>query len=89
MLKLGDDLLADLFKHRLAYLMGKGTVDYEAVAQIAKMEEVREDAERHKVPTNPKELPVSGGELMALGLEGPATARFSDSCSTRLWLSRS
>ena len=73
--ELGDDLLADLLKHRLADAMGKGTIDNEALMRIAKMEQVREDAVRRHVPASVKELPISGRDLMALGLEGPAIGK--------------
>ncbi len=70
--ELGDDLLADLFKHRLADAMGKGTIENDSLLALARMEEVRRDAERHRVPASVKELPISGHDLMALGLEGRA-----------------
>lgn len=73
--QLGDDLLADLLKHRLCDVMGKGTVDYEAVTKIAKMEEVRAEAERRGVPANPKDLAIGGKDLVELGLKGPAIGR--------------
>jgi tRNA nucleotidyltransferase (CCA-adding enzyme) len=73
--ELGDDLLADLLKHRLADAMGKGTIENDTLVHIAKMEEVREDAQRHGVPTTVKELPVSGGEIRDLGVEGAAIGK--------------
>lgn len=73
--ELGDDLLADLFKHRLADVMGKGSIDNNALLAIARLEEVRADAQRAHVPINPKDLPISGHDLIALGLDGPAIGR--------------
>lgn len=69
---LGDDLLADLFKHRLCDVMGKGVVDYDSLRAIARLEEIREDAVRAKVPSKVSDLPITGHDLMALGLEGRA-----------------
>ncbi len=68
---LGDDLLADLFRHRLCDVMGKSVVDYEAVRAVARLEKIREEAEHAGVPASAKELPISGHDLMAMGLEGP------------------
>lgn len=73
--ELGDELLADLLKHRLCDCMGKGTIDYEAVTKIARMEEIREEAARRGVPASVKDLQVKGADLMSLGLEGPAIGR--------------
>lgn len=67
---LGDELLEDLFKHRLCDVLGKGVIDYEAVQAIARLEKIREDAQHAKVPLAAKELAISGHDLMALGLEG-------------------
>lgn len=69
--ELGDELLADLFKHRLADVMSKtDEVDAEAVAAIARLEAIRQGAERDKVPTSPKGLFINGQDLIALGFEG-------------------
>lgn len=72
--EIGDDLLADLFKHRLADIMGKETVDYEALSAIARMEKIREEAVLMKVPASPKDLKdaglIDGNDLKAMGIEG-------------------
>lgn len=73
--QLGDDLLSDLLKHRLCDCMGKGTIDYEAVTKIARMEEIRAEAERKRVPVSPKDLEITGHDLINLGLSGPAIGR--------------
>jgi tRNA nucleotidyltransferase (CCA-adding enzyme) len=70
--ELGDDLLADLLKHRLCDVMGKGVIDGDAVQKIAKMEEIRSDAARRGVPATPRDLPISGNDVRELGLDGPA-----------------
>ncbi len=46
--ELGDSLLADLLKHRLADVMGKGSIDNDALLAIARLEEARAEAERMK-----------------------------------------
>jgi tRNA nucleotidyltransferase (CCA-adding enzyme) len=69
--ELGDELLADLFKHRLADCMGKGAINYDHVQAIARLEKIREDAERLGVPTSPRELEIKGGDIAALGAQGP------------------
>jgi tRNA nucleotidyltransferase (CCA-adding enzyme) len=70
----GDDLLADLFKHRLADCMGKAVVDYESISAIARMEKIREDAVEAGVPSSPKDLKdmglVNGHDLIEMGIEG-------------------
>lgn len=71
--ELGDALLADLFKHRLADCAGKTVVDYDALRAIARMEEIREDAVRMKVPASPKDLKdaglIDGHDLIEMGVE--------------------
>lgn len=73
--ELGDDLLEDLLKHRLCDVMAKGSVDYDAVQAIARLEKIREEAVRLKVPTKAKELPISGHDLIEMGLEGKDIGR--------------
>lgn len=72
---LGDDLLSDLLKHRLADVMGKGTIDNDKLLMIARLEGVREDAQRAGVPTSVKELSISGRDLLEMGLNGPEIGR--------------
>ncbi len=70
----GDEMLADLFKHRLADCMGKGTISYEAISSIARMEKIREDAVAAGVPASAKDLKdkglISGNDLIDMGIEG-------------------
>lgn len=68
--ELGDELLADLLKHRLADVMGKGSVDYSHLRALARLEQIREDAERHGVPASVKDLAINGHDAKALGLRG-------------------
>lgn len=70
----GDEMLADLFKHRLADCMGKGTISYEAISAIARMEKIREDAVDTGVPASAKDLKdkglIDGRDLIGMGIEG-------------------
>lgn len=66
----GDEFLRDLYLHRLCDLFGKEQINYEHVTQLQKMEEVRYEAERMGVPCQPKDLPISGHDLMDIGFEG-------------------
>ena len=68
--ELGDELLADLFKHRLCDVMGKGSIDNAQLMALARLEQIREDAERHRVPKSVKELKINGHDAMERGLEG-------------------
>ncbi len=70
-IELGDELLSDLLKHRLADVMGKGTVDNSALLALAKLEEHRAQAEKDNIPNTTKELPITGHDLIELGLDGP------------------
>jgi hypothetical protein len=69
--ELGDDLLADLLRHRLCDVMAKGVIDYEAMRAVNRMEGIREDAVRDGVPVTVRDLPVSGGDIAAMGVSGP------------------
>lgn len=73
--ELGDELLADLFKHRLADVMGKGSVDYNHLRALARLEQIREEAQKRGVPASVKELAVNGHDAKALGLEGQAIGK--------------
>jgi tRNA nucleotidyltransferase (CCA-adding enzyme) len=76
--ELGDALLRDLFMHRLADICGKGNIDGEAVQALARLERIREEAQRRHVPTMRKELEVGGEDAKALGLEGPQIGKALD-----------
>jgi tRNA nucleotidyltransferase/poly(A) polymerase len=72
----GDDLLRDLLKLRLCDVMGKADlVDESAVAAIARLEKIRDEAEHEGVPTSPSDLAVGGKEAMSVGLQGPEIGR--------------
>jgi hypothetical protein len=66
----GDDLLADLLRHRLCDCMGKGEINNEQLVALERLERIREDAERHRVPASVKELKVGGEDAKAVGLAG-------------------
>lgn len=73
-IELGDALLEDLLKHRLADCMGKSAVDYEAMKSIARMEKIREEAVAAGVPASAKDLKdaglIDGHDLIEIGVEG-------------------
>lgn len=68
--ELGDELLADLLKHRLCDVMGKGSIDNAQLMALARLEQIREDAERHRVPKSVKDLQINGHDAIERGLEG-------------------
>jgi tRNA nucleotidyltransferase (CCA-adding enzyme) len=70
--EIGDDLLADLLKHRLCDVIAKGVVDYDAMRAIARLEQIREDAVAEGVPVKVTDLPITGHDLIEIGLSGPA-----------------
>jgi hypothetical protein len=51
--------------------MAKGVIDYEAMRAVNRMEGIREDAVRDGVPVTVRDLPVSGGDIAAMGVSGP------------------
>lgn len=75
----GDEMLADLFKHRLADCMGKATISYEAISAIARMEKIREEAVEAGVPASAKDLKdkglIDGRDLIDMGIEGSKIGR--------------
>ena len=66
----GDALLADLLKHRLCDCMGKGQIDNEQLVALQRLEHIREEAVRHRVPASVKELAINGDDAKAAGLAG-------------------
>ncbi len=66
----GDELLADLLRHRLCDCMGKSEINNEQLVALERLERIREDAERHRVPASVKELKVGGEDAKAAGLVG-------------------
>lgn len=70
--ELGDALLEDLIKHRMADCMGKGEINYDHLKALARLEKIREDAVDQGVPVSVKQLKIKGGEIAALGIAGRA-----------------
>lgn len=70
--EIGDDLLADLLKHRLCDVMGKGEVDYDDLRAIARMEQIREDAIAAGIPASAKDMKdaglIDGHDLIEMGV---------------------
>jgi tRNA nucleotidyltransferase (CCA-adding enzyme) len=69
----GDDLLRDLFLHRVCDLNGKtAKVAQNHIQHIGKMESLRAEAQEAGVPQSAKDLKVNGRDAQALGLQGKA-----------------
>lgn len=72
--ELGDELLTDLFKHRLADCAGKDMLDYDDVQALARMEQIHNDAIKRNIPKSPKDLKdrglISGHDLLEMGVKG-------------------
>lgn len=73
--KFGDDLLRDLYLHRMCDLSGKGRPNMEHLQQIGWLEQVRATAQAEGVPCTVKELPINGHDLIELGYKGPAIGK--------------
>jgi tRNA nucleotidyltransferase (CCA-adding enzyme) len=71
----GDDLLRDLLMHRACDVSGKGRVNTAYLQRLADMERVRQEACDAGVPSRPRDLEITGHDLMALGAEGPEIGR--------------
>lgn len=68
--ELGDDLLYDLIVHRLADVLGKGEPKTEQIGALTEIAAEQAAAISEKVPCSPRELAVSGHDLLSLGLKG-------------------
>jgi tRNA nucleotidyltransferase (CCA-adding enzyme) len=66
----GDELLADLFLHRMCDLTGKGKPNKGHIEQISRMELLRREAEKDNVPTSPRDLKINGHDVRAIGADG-------------------
>jgi len=73
--ELGDELLRDLITHRLADVLGKGGDTTAAVEVLTWIANEQDRAIAGHVPLSPKELDISGRELVALGLNGREIGR--------------
>jgi len=68
--RFGDDMLRDLYLHRMCDLSGKGKASIKHMERIAALEVVRCEAAAAKVPASVKELDINGNDLKALGADG-------------------
>lgn len=69
--KFGDDMLRDLFLHRMCDIAGKGEgFSGNALLSIAEMEKLRQAAQDEGVPSCVGDLKINGHDLMALGISG-------------------
>lgn len=68
--KFGDELLRDLYLHRMCDLSGKGKANQNHLRQIAVLEKVRQEAQAAGVPSSVGDLEINGHDLIGLGLRG-------------------
>lgn len=68
--RLGDDLLRDLYLMRMCDLSGKGNKNAKFLLNVGKLEAARAEAQGADVPTSPKDLEINGHDLIEAGLRG-------------------
>jgi tRNA nucleotidyltransferase/poly(A) polymerase len=73
--RLGDDLLRDLYLHRMCDLSGKGKANMQQMAVMAQMEAHRAKLEAEGVPSVPADLAVNGHDMAHLGIRGREIGR--------------
>jgi tRNA nucleotidyltransferase (CCA-adding enzyme) len=73
--KFGDELLRDLYLHRMCDISGKGNVAMNHMRQIGRLEELRQEAEAAGVPCSVKDLAIGGKDMQASGVTGPDIGR--------------
>jgi tRNA nucleotidyltransferase (CCA-adding enzyme) len=73
--RLGDDILHDLYLMRICDLSGKGDKNMKFLSNVAGLEVERVKAEQAGVPTDVKSLEISGFDLRKLGVEGRSVGR--------------
>lgn len=68
--RLGDEMLHDLYLMRMCDLSGKGNKNAKFLLNVAEMESARAQAEAHGVAVSPKDLRINGHDLIELGVDG-------------------
>lgn len=68
--KFGDELLRDLYMHRLCDLSGKGKPNMKHINHVGGLEVERQKAVHANVPSSLKDLQISGRDLIELGING-------------------
>lgn len=68
--RLGDEMLRNLYLMRMCDLSGKGNKNGKFLANVAVMEHVRREAQEAQVPASIKELQINGDDVKALGVGG-------------------
>lgn len=68
--RLGDEMLRDLYLMRMCDLSGKGSKNLKFLKNISDMEVVRNQAAADGVPTSTKELQITGRDAHEAGLIG-------------------
>jgi len=70
--EIGDALLADLILHRRCDVIGKGGDVAEALAALDMLSGHQQEAIARHIPRSVKGLAITGGDLVGIGLNGPA-----------------
>jgi tRNA nucleotidyltransferase (CCA-adding enzyme) len=68
--RFGDEMLRDLYLHRMCDLSGKDKASSDYLKKIGVLEQVRQAAESDKVPASPRDLAIDGRDLISLGATG-------------------
>jgi hypothetical protein len=66
--RLGDEMLHDLYLMRMCDLSGKGNKNAQFLLNVAELERERTEAEAYGVPNSPRDLLVDGNDLAAAGV---------------------
>lgn len=81
---LGDDLLRDLIRHRMADAMGKstGSISYDDLVSLDRIEKIRAEAQAKGIPASTKDLKdqglIDGKDIMELGVQGRGISEILD-----------
>lgn len=73
--RLGDDMLRDLYLMRLCDLSGKGSKNRNFLLNVALMEKERARCEAAGVPASTSELSINGHDVRGLGVDGRSIGR--------------
>ncbi len=68
--RLGDDLLRDLYLMRMCDLSGKGKANKDHMLVVAQMEAERSRCEAAGVPRSARDLAINGHDVAGLGVKG-------------------
>jgi hypothetical protein len=69
-IRFGDDLLRDLYMHRMCDLSAKHRVGRQHMENVAAAERLRAKMAAEGVPSSPKDLEITGHDVMEAGHSG-------------------